>query len=353
MKKLSGIEAIRGFAAVYVFFHHLNPFRGTFIEPLFHFGQEAVILFFVISGFVIYLSATKEGQAPGMRTYVVSRAVRIYPIFIVSLGLAGIAGAVTHDAACVNTPSLVGNLLMLQDASALKPGVLFDTFCGDDPLWSLSYEVWFYVAFAIIFFRINGAWTLHRAIAIGLSLIGALTYVIHPNAISLYAGYFIVWWSGVELAREYRMTGRVSIRAQIPLILALGVCTLIWIFPVVKAIGAGDRIISGINPVLQVRHFVMALIVLGIAASNITLARICAPFIKPFAWIAEISYGLYISHQPVIRMVHALELPRYAEIVVCIFAALAVAYVLERVFQPIVVRVTRGSASMPHHAKTN
>ncbi|ABE36942.1 acyltransferase family protein [Paraburkholderia xenovorans LB400] len=341
MKKLRGIEATRGFAAVYVFLHHLNPFRGTRIEPLFHFGQEAVILFFMISGFVIFLSVTKD-KRPGIRSYLVSRAVRIYPIFLVSLALAALAALVTHDTACINTPGLLGNLFMMQDSGALKAGVLFETFCRNDPLWSLSYEVWFYVAFALIFFCVNATWSSRRAIVIVLSVVGAVTYDIHPNAVSLYAGYFIIWWAGVELAREFRARARFSVTAQLPMFLGIGVCTLIWSVPVIKAVAAHATVISGISPALQVRHFVMALLVLGLATANFRAPKATAPLIGFFAWIAGISYGLYVTHQPVITIVHALDFPRHVEIVVCVFAALTTAYVLERVFQPFVVGFIRG-----------
>jgi peptidoglycan/LPS O-acetylase OafA/YrhL len=56
MKKLEILEFGRGFAAFYVLMHHLRPLRDTPFDILFRFGQEAVILFFLVSGFVIYLS---------------------------------------------------------------------------------------------------------------------------------------------------------------------------------------------------------------------------------------------------------------------------------------------------------
>lgn len=59
MKKnrLEKLEAVRGFAALYVVFFHLLPQKillfGLNIGILFRFGPEAVIVFFVLSGFVI------------------------------------------------------------------------------------------------------------------------------------------------------------------------------------------------------------------------------------------------------------------------------------------------------------
>ena len=54
------LECLRGLAAGYVFVHHfahiiLAP-KYPRLASLFVFGQSAVMLFFVISGFVIYYS---------------------------------------------------------------------------------------------------------------------------------------------------------------------------------------------------------------------------------------------------------------------------------------------------------
>lgn len=58
MGKLEKLEAIRGFAAVYVVLHHVLPktimMYGINLAVFFRFGQEAVILFFLLLGFVIH-----------------------------------------------------------------------------------------------------------------------------------------------------------------------------------------------------------------------------------------------------------------------------------------------------------
>lgn len=59
MKKIAYIEAVRGFAATYVFVGHLvlnNFSEMAHWTILFHFGQEATMVFFVLSGFVIMYS---------------------------------------------------------------------------------------------------------------------------------------------------------------------------------------------------------------------------------------------------------------------------------------------------------
>jgi len=60
--KIFSIEAIRGFAAIYVIIGHIvllyNPQNffpqiGFLIKTAFSFGHQAVILFFIVSGFSI------------------------------------------------------------------------------------------------------------------------------------------------------------------------------------------------------------------------------------------------------------------------------------------------------------
>ena len=64
--RLWKLEGVRGFAALYVLIHHLShPLIGqSGLKALpFRFGQEAVIVFFLISGFVIEYSAGRTPQS--------------------------------------------------------------------------------------------------------------------------------------------------------------------------------------------------------------------------------------------------------------------------------------------------
>ncbi|PTS93173.1 acyltransferase, partial [Pedobacter sp. HMWF019] len=85
--KLQKLESLRGFAAVYVILHHLfNAKCIVFnhdISFLFKFGQEAVMLFFILSGFVIHYSFQRSADR-SFRTFLKKRFLRIYiPLIIV------------------------------------------------------------------------------------------------------------------------------------------------------------------------------------------------------------------------------------------------------------------------------
>jgi peptidoglycan/LPS O-acetylase OafA/YrhL len=92
IQKLEKLEMMRGFAALYVMAGHLFTHRTangiSLYSVPFYFGQEAVMLFFLISGFVILLSTEK--QQPDFATYLSRRWKRIYPIYLLALGVTAI-----------------------------------------------------------------------------------------------------------------------------------------------------------------------------------------------------------------------------------------------------------------------
>ena len=98
MKKnrLEKLEAVRGFAALYVVFFHTLPQKiylgGINIGALFRFGPEAVIVFFALSGFVIKYTYERS-KDKSFRYYFIRRFIRLYiPLLFIFL-LAAAAGA--------------------------------------------------------------------------------------------------------------------------------------------------------------------------------------------------------------------------------------------------------------------
>jgi peptidoglycan/LPS O-acetylase OafA/YrhL len=85
------LDALRGLAAFTVIWHH---FRSAFhaypphwyVAPLFA-GHEAVVLFFVLSGYVLSIPVWR-GRQPAYRIYLVRRIFRIYVPFLGALILA-------------------------------------------------------------------------------------------------------------------------------------------------------------------------------------------------------------------------------------------------------------------------
>ena len=86
--RLERLESLRGFAALYVVFFHVLPQKiylfGINVGTLFRFGPEAVIVFFVLSGFVIKFTYEKS-KDKSFRYYFIRRFIRLYIPLLLSL----------------------------------------------------------------------------------------------------------------------------------------------------------------------------------------------------------------------------------------------------------------------------
>lgn len=299
-KRLDKLEGLRGFAAFYVFLGHLLLGRLHVKESAlgfaFRFGQEAVMLFFLLSGFVIYYAHSKQNDR-SFRAYFIKRAKRIYPIFILALLVAYLSKVASTHSWSMEWRALLGNLMMLQDFTGGKPGVMVDTFCGNLPLWSLSYEWWFYMMFwpIITYVRVSR----QKYLVAGISATGGVIYLMHPNQISLFLLYFIIWWSGVELARTYCNRQLPTFQSQKESVFLLGCFCAIGFFLVLFTLPNKQLLQFGVHPILELRHFsssfVFLVIGIGWAAINFRgfeVITLC------FRWLAPISYGIYALHYP-------------------------------------------------------
>ncbi len=333
--KIVQIEGIRGFAAFYVFIFHACPFPNKGISRLLYFGPEAVIVFFLLSGFVI--SYATDGKQITTQNYLHLRIRRIYPIFLISLLLAYVAQAfIAGHLITLDFKSLLGNLVMLQDVSAIKRGVWFDTFCNNQPLWSLSYEFWFYLLFIPLGLNNAGHGRNSSLKALLVSILGFASYQYQPNQLGLIAGYYFIWWSGVELAREYRASNGLSFAGQKRMLAGITAMTAFWSAPVLVKLMEHAPMNLWHDPVLQFRNYFSALIIC-ITAIFVTSNRINLKWILvPFARLAPVSYAIYLIHDPILQMTsHSLSTsPKWLIALAAFPMVLLLAWLLEAKVQP-------------------
>src|SRR4028119_2522583 len=86
-KKLNLLQVYRGIAALLVVMFYLNQMsterlnQVTFFN-LFYSGWSGVDYFFVLSGFImVYVHRSAIGKKDQLKSFLVKRAVRIYPIY--------------------------------------------------------------------------------------------------------------------------------------------------------------------------------------------------------------------------------------------------------------------------------
>lgn len=293
------LDVVRALAGCYVVIHHIvvNSALSGPLTYIFKFGQEAVIVFFLLSGFLIYASERSRIRSD-LHGYYLRRLRRIYPLLIAAMTVSAIVawadGFLESEFSFIE---LVLNLLAMQDVGALKPGVITDAFLGNSPLWSLSYEVFFYLVFPLVMVaRTNSR---QRALAVvgAVSTVGYATFLLIPNHFSLVAAYLLVWWAGAVIADLY-LSNRLTLGRLLPLAGWLAVLCVTALIGLV-VYGRSDM---GVFPVLPLRHFAFALVCVlltGTALATLFI-RVTQPFARPAAYVASISYGLYVFHYPLL-----------------------------------------------------
>src|ERR1700678_4625818 len=90
--RLAWLDALRGFAALCVVFDHgsallLLPVR-TFLYQWLNLGQYGVFVFFLVSGYIVPASLERKGC---VRSFWISRAFRLYPMYLVAIALSALA----------------------------------------------------------------------------------------------------------------------------------------------------------------------------------------------------------------------------------------------------------------------
>ncbi len=149
------LDVVRFVAALLVFIHHSEQIlKVGYLSPLASFGHDAVILFFILSGFVIgYVSKYKEID---LRSYAIARVARIYSVAVPSLVLVyglNLLGSnyfpdVYSQFEVSNWPEvLVSSLVFLNQSHWWTISVP-----TNGPYWSICYEVWYYLLFGVAFY---------------------------------------------------------------------------------------------------------------------------------------------------------------------------------------------------------
>jgi len=346
--KLDKLDMLRGFAALYVALGHwvdCNEATPLIIRQALRFGQQSVILFFLLSGFVIYIATSRAENVP-FRDYFIKRFRRIYPVmlgaFLVSFIISFIDGNFFE---LFNGKVLIGNLLMLQDYGTDKPGLWFTYFMRNSPLWSLSYEWWFYMLFFVFYkFLIRSPYRLLTAFMI--SFASAITYIIYPNHASLVFAYFIIWWTGYEAADVYFKQKTFTFQNMKWLIASnFAILALFMVYQfsqhqIESAIGIEAIIVK--KPII---HFSTCVFFLGFGLFWWRFQLIgFNQLMGVFLYVAPISYALYVLHFPILKIWDLYKYFDYKESIlnmvivnsIRITVLITLSYLMEIKIQPII-----------------
>ncbi|MEU7906564.1 acyltransferase [Actinoplanes sp. NPDC049118] len=179
-ERMAWLDALRAVAVLLVVYAHLSRylFRGVrgFTGEWLHAGTAGVMLFFLVSGYIIPASLERHGS---LRSFWVSRLARLLPLYVVVTVLVlclGANGLVPMD------PYLAAHPVTAAVAHATMLPHLLGVPLVTPVFWTLTFEMVFYLLVSALF-----ALRLHRtggAVAVLLSAIAVLTVPLAPGLLS-------------------------------------------------------------------------------------------------------------------------------------------------------------------------
>jgi peptidoglycan/LPS O-acetylase OafA/YrhL len=341
---LSVLDVLRGVAALYVVLFHAHSWlswpdysamqSGIGQHVLYvlwnfvNFGHPPVLLFFLISGFCIhYRQARLLGQRAAtssrllpldLGTYVWRRFRRLYPPLILALAL---TAGIDYLGAHINPNYYMGrgpyepfntylvenghDLWTLLGNLAMQGGLSFHIFGTVLPLWSLSYEFWFYTLYPLLLMlsthygprHMLGLAGFGSAIALVIAqLVGTANWAWAPTVVA----YWVIWAAGAFIAEAY--VGRVKVprvwRAAVPL------AALVIVFTCYNVLHQLIDVSEPVRDLLWSTGFAVLLAWILLDCPNPllhSLPRMCR-LLRP---LGTISYSLYLVHMPWMFLVAA------------------------------------------------
>jgi peptidoglycan/LPS O-acetylase OafA/YrhL len=287
------IDLLRFCAAVAVVFFHWS-FRGGAIDgpsvlsypwlaPAARYGFLGVELFFMISGFVILMSAS----GGSVRDFVVSRLVRLYPAFWVCCSLTFVWAWVMADSKFVFTAwQYLVNLSMLSGFVGV-PSI-------DGVYWSLFVEIRFYLLVLLV---LAMGWMRRIDLLLWLWLaVAVLQQVVHSGPlwhwlIAPHAAYFI---AGAACYLIYRHGGT----PQRYLLIAGA-----WVLALYRSVQGLDELEKQLGGHFD--PFIICLLISFFFALMLGVATGRLGALRRRAWLSlgMLTYPLYLLHQNIGYMV--------------------------------------------------
>ncbi len=325
--RLAWLDALRGLGAVAVLLEHLLPWFMPALRPYwFNLGMYGVMVFFLVSGYIIPVSLEGRGD---VRAFWVSRAFRLYPIYLLVAALVLVMAfwVPVRQQVPRDLSAVAGHVTMLLDVVHMAG--LADT------MWTLSYEMVFYLLVTALFVgglhRRSGLFAMgFGAVGVGAGLVLSGPLLDGPWPAYVSGAVFCVGMVCVVGGRFRAAAAYVlGVMAVVLTIFAgftpwLGAAILAVMFTG-TAIRRWEQGAGGLVPVVVAALLVALAPVWSIEANwwwvrpgvwFTTMALAGATFAGAMAlrgrrfprflvWLGLISYSLYLLHHPLLKIVPA------------------------------------------------
>lgn len=322
------LDATRGIAAICVMLYHFTA-SGLASTALFPNAVVAVDYFFCLSGFILsftYERRLRDGMTAG--TFMTRRLVRLYPMYLLGLGL-GVAAELA-------TPSLPGEWQRLVMAAALalvflpalapftvRTGTLtIDDFMFplNPPAWSLFYEL-----------VVNWIYGIARPSTRAILVVMAVSFACFAQSVHVHfvpPGFSLgTFGGGLARALFFFLGGVLVFRIwqRVP-------PRLPAFWPILASV---ILVAICLLPYGEVTYLASAL-ALPILVWASTVEPVTGLERRTYAWLGEISYPVYALHAPLViflqpvtvtQGVPAFSLPFVLVVAACLVVA---AFVLSR-----------------------
>ncbi|SDE11070.1 acyltransferase family protein [Paraburkholderia lycopersici] len=323
--RASYIDALRGFAALTVVIAHLTitwrqpgPIEAAVIESPLRIlwgGHQAVILFFVLSGFA--LTRMIDGM-PGYSygRYFCARVVRLYIPYLASLTIA-LAGYAVLKKLGFNWPAgwmdVVGptsdTRTLVEHAMMIGP---LDIRAINPPIWTIAEEMRISLIFPAIlmlvkrfdFKAVMAAYATSLTIAwVGLRFND--TFPVWNAQLGPLIHYTTFFFLGSWLSYNVSEFGA-CVERKTALRWSLGIlAALLYAYSFDSPWGYTARLLGDLSIGIA-----SALVIVLCHASTVSL------FAKPGAWLGRISFSVYLNHMLVLNMALIVLMPKHGAIAV-------------------------------------